>query len=112
RQLGRCSRRDCDTVDRGYRRLSHATIASSMAGVVDHPELAAGPCLTQVTWDVKRRTEVQPAVDEDSRYPGQPASVAQEGAILEESRVVPIMRNESGERQPEATVVVGGREPV
>src|ERR1700682_4562576 len=83
-------RRRCEPVDGGDHRLLDAGLAGAMAGVVDQGEVAAGPHLTQLPRDVERRAQVQPAVDEDSSDPGQPAGVAQESAVLEEARVVPV----------------------
>src|SRR5713226_5148817 len=77
-----------------------------MAGVVDHHEFAARPCLTQVPGHVERRAEVYAPVDKDCCYPRQAANVTQKGAILEERCVVPVMGDESGERHPKAGVVV------
>src|SRR5947209_630973 len=87
-------------------------MAHGVSGIVHDDELTAGPGLPELRRDVERTADVETAVDQYARDPRESVSVAQQDAVLEESRMAPVVRDQSREAHPKQRVLVAGVRPM
>src|SRR2546426_5497950 len=89
-----------------YDRRGHSWFGSAVTRVVNNDQLATGPALPKLPGDVDRRTQVDPAVDQDRGYAGETAAVTQQASILEPGRVMPVVGDDACECHAKSWVLV------
>src|SRR3984893_6009683 len=90
-----------DCFDRGR-------MAWAVTGIVDEYELRIGPFACELPGGIRWAADVEAAVDEHSRDPGEPMRITNELVVVEERCVAPVVRHDPGEAHAEAGIVVTG----
>jgi len=79
-----------------------------VTSVVNNDQLATGPALLKLPGDVDRRTQVDPAVDQDGGHAGETTDLTQQAPILEPGRMMPVVGDDACECHAKSWVLVTG----
>jgi hypothetical protein len=95
-----------ETIGRLDKPLTCASISGAVARIVDHQQFASRPCACEGPSDIRRATDIQPAMDEDARNARELSCLAKQQPIFKPRGMPPVVGNKSRKRHAKSRIVI------